>query len=160
MNEYKKMINEFPSKANMFLNLLSIPNKYTYQSLSQLEKRMLELYPMVQADIYMQTCVALFLGEVLVRNFKKAKWVTEDCETHWDIHITLPNSQGEKIILYPFRRVQRFFDNPEYGLAVCYQTFQDISKNKINTVGLPKGKWVKFGGYQLRANNNDKLSND
>ena len=75
--------------------------------------------------------------------------------SHWDIHITLPNSNGTNTALYPFRRVQRFFENREYGLAVCYQIFKDISRNKINTFGLSKCEWVKFGGYQLRANNSD-----
>ncbi len=51
--------------------------------------------------------------------------------TIWDLYICLPVLGDKDLVLHPFRRVENFFENREYGFSTCYKFFQDITRSQI-----------------------------
>lgn len=99
---------------------------------------------------------AVQLGKVLIKEIPGTKWIDKEIEHPYDLAIEIPTNygNGEKMIVYPVNRVQRFWiESREHSLSNMAISSKFLSENDITNPELQlkadKEGWLDIGNGNL-----------
>jgi hypothetical protein len=158
MENFKQLIKSF-QEDNIMIHLLEmlIGKKvdFTLQTLFDAEEAINKNYP--EGHMPLPTTLLPFgflLGETIVRSFN-GEWVTDGVGEIWDIKVKIKDKDDKEILLKPFLRVHKFWEDRTDGLAAMYLIIEysidaDLSKDNMERFEDEEG-WVHFpNGFKFR----------
>lgn len=149
----EKMIPEFEEMFNISLD-------YKTLSLGILEDTFNEVFPEGREPSSPMTFVpfGVYLGECIVENFDDAKWHHNEGEAINEAYIEIDYGEDKGAVLYPFRRVEKFWYDRSDGLLAFYQMVKMMTEKDVDDmVEESDGEWTELpNGMKYRMTTIDR----
>lgn len=164
-DNFKGLIEEGLDQIMLFFDIIGfIPKEhFTYEAIKELQDITNEVYPQGHKSLpTTKVPYGLYLGKMILDHIEGAQWVT-DVDSIWDIYITFIQKNGDEMRVFPFIRVNKFWDNREDSLAAVFKMCQfvttyDVSDKKVMDEFTDKDGWVHFAGgecFRILKNGED-----
>ena len=149
--------------APMTLNLIGINIKqigYTEEGLHLIEEAIDQMYRVGSKVSSFYVPFGFYLGQTIIENIPGAKWHLEDV-AHIDDIAVLIGSDTNGHMAYPFRRIQKFWEDRTDGIVAMYKMVDMTVHNMDMIKNAPEKQWIQLpNGVQFRVTKEMKKKED